>query len=147
MPWLAAISAAILVFTGVWVESEEDGDLPPQLQYRHKVMEAVGAHMDGIVAIVREEVDHSDHLLSHAEAMHGLAKITPDIFPPGSEGGDARSEIWEDPEEFSEKLVEFREAASHFADTVRSADKADLPASLRRLGQSCRGCHRSYRKR
>lgn len=142
----ATIFLALLVLSfGLFVRGNDDRS--PNVDYRYQVMEAVGAHMEAIVAIVRKEVEHVDHLSSHANALESLAVITPDIFPEGSEGGDALPAIWKKPDDFKKKLKTFVDSASTFASAAKKNDPKEIEARLRDLGQSCRNCHRSYRKR
>ena len=120
--------------------SEEDRD------YRHETMEAVGAHMKSIAAILQEKVAHTRHLQVHADALAGLAKITPDIFPDGSQGGEALDLIWEEPDDFAETLNAFEESTAKFQEAVTSSDMDTIRTAVKVVGQSCKGCHDKYRE-
>lgn len=136
----ALIAAAALVAALPAVASEGDMD------YRHHTMEAIGGHMQALGDILRGKVDHVDHLPVHAAALASLAEITPTLFPAGSGGEtDALPAIWENPEDFAERLEAFKEAAT----SLRAAAETggDITAATRKLGQACRGCHDSYRRK
>jgi cytochrome c556 len=111
-------------------------------EYRHHTMEAVGGHMQAMVDILRQKVPHMNHLALHANAMADLAGISDTLFPEGSEGGDALPEIWENPEDFAAKLADFQEAAEGLKAAVGGAE---FGPAFQALGQSCKGCHDSYR--
>ena len=114
-------------------------------EYRKHAMQAVGGHMQAIVKIIRGEVPHTGHLSMHGNAMADLAEVAGSLFPPGSEGGDALPAIWEEPNDFAEKVEAFRTAAQGFKEAASTGDAAGAGAALRDLGGACKGCHDSYR--
>ena len=120
--------------------SESDVD------YRHYAMEAIGGHMQAIVKILRQEVPHSGHLFLHANAIADMASIAPDLFPEGSHGREASSAIWEQPEDFSERLDAFHSAAEAFKEAAASGDPVLIGDAISGLGQSCKSCHDNYRE-
>lgn len=129
-----------LAFAAVVVAATEG-----EVEYRQHTMEAVGGHMQAAVDILRQKVPHTDHLPLHADALADLSEIAPSLFPQGSEGGDALPAIWEEPEDFAERLTAMREAAVGFSAAAGSTDKAALGEAFQALGQACKGCHDSYR--
>ena len=135
------IAAAALVTAPLWAASEGDMD------YRHHTMEAIGGHMQALADILRGKVDHVDHLPIHAAALASLAEITPTLFPPGSGGGDTEAlpAIWENPEDFAEQLDAFKEAGAGLRAAAETG--GDVRAATQKLGQACKGCHDSYRKK
>ncbi len=113
------------------------------MDYRHHTMEAIGGHTSAFFGILQGKVAHREHLALHANALAELAAITDTLFPKGSAGGDALPAIWENPEDFAMRVTEFKEAAAALRDTI-AADGPIGPAA-QALGQSCKGCHDSYR--
>ncbi len=114
--------------------------------YRHEVMEAVGGHMQAIVKIAKSEVPFQAHLGVLAANMRGLSVIAGDIFPEGSEGGDALPEIWTEPDAFAERLTAFQDAASELHGVVASGDMSGFGDALQALGQSCKSCHDDFKE-
>ena len=112
-------------------------------EYREHVMEAKGGHMQAMVDILKQKVDHTDHLALHADAMADLSDICYTLFPAGSEGGDALPAIWEQPDDFKEKLDAFSTAAHGLKQTIASG--GDIGPAFQQLGQACKGCHDNYR--
>lgn len=134
-------SAVLCAASWAWLSFADEG----AVDYRHHTMEAIGGHMQAIGDIVRQKVDHIEHLPIHANALADLAPITRTLFPEGSEGGETKDEVWEDPEDFEEKLVAFEQAAPAFRDAVAGGDPEAIGPALRQLGGSCKGCHDDYR--
>ncbi len=141
MPILGRPLAAIVLggLLAVPVQAGGEGDA----EYRHHTMEAVGGHMQAMVDILQQKVPHTAHLALHANAMADLASIADTLFPEGSEGGEALPAIWEDPEDFAEKLAAFEEAAAGLKDAVGGAG---FGPAFQELGQSCKSCHDNYRE-
>ncbi len=137
----ALAGAAVLVTALPCAASQGDID------YRHHTMEAIGGHMQSLFDILRGKVDHSDHLSVHATALASLAEITPTLFPAGSGGDDtdALPAIWENPEDFAERLDAFKEAGAGLRAAAESG--GDVRAAAQQLGQACKGCHDNYRKK
>lgn len=73
-----------------------------------------------------------------------VATNIPALFevPAADPVSEALPAIWEDFDDFSQKANAMKAAAE--AMDVRSADA--LGQSIRSLGRSCGGCHRTYRK-
>jgi cytochrome c556 len=113
--------------------------------YRKHVMEAVGGHMQAIADIMKQTVPHTAHLGLHANAMADLASISDTLFPAGSEGGDALPEIWSNPDDFAKKVAAFKEAATGLKTAVASGE--GVGPAMQSLGQACKSCHDSYRKK
>ena len=112
--------------------------------YRHHTMEAIGGHMQALVDILRGKVPHQSHLAMHAGSIAELSAITGTLFPEGSAGGHALPAIWEQPEDFAARVVEFQEAAEGLRDTIAAG--GNIGPAVQGLGEACKGCHDSYRE-
>ena len=137
----ALVGAAALVAALPVAASQGDMD------YRSHTMEAIGGHLQALFDILRGKVDHADHLSVHAVALASLAEITPTLFPPGSGGDDtdALPAIWENPEDFAQRLDAFKEAAAGLRTAAGTG--GDVSAAAQQLGQACKGCHDNYRRK
>ncbi len=115
--------------------------------YRQKVMDAVGGHMQAMVAIAKQEVPHGAHLKVHAANMAALAGIAGDLFPAGSGGGDSSAlpAIWTDTAAFQERLDALSAAATKLNAVVESGEMGEFGAALGGLGQACKGCHDKFK--
>lgn len=122
-----------------------DGD--GAVGYRQKVMDAVGGHMQAMVAIAKQEVPHGAHLAVHAANMAALSTLAGDLFPAGSVNDDSKAlpEIWSEPAAFQERLDAFTAAAAKLDTVVKSGAMDDFGAALGGLGQACKGCHDDFK--
>jgi cytochrome c556 len=138
---ISKFTAGLTLAFGALVVSASEGEV----EYRQHTMEAVGGHMQAAVDILRQKVTHADHMSLHADALADLSEIIPSLFPEGSQGGDALEEIWQQPEDFAERLSAMREAAAGFSTAAGATDMAALGEAFQALGQACKGCHDDYR--
>lgn len=112
------------------------------MDYRHHTMEAIGGHMEAAVDILKQKVPHQAHMALHANAIAEMAAIAETLFPAGSQGGAALPAIWEQPEEFAERLQAFKEAASGFRQAV--SEGGEIGPAFQKLGGACKGCHDNF---
>lgn len=113
------------------------------MEYRQHTMAAVGGHTTALFDILTGKVEHTGHLAAHAESLKAMSGLAGTLFPEGSEGGDALPAIWEDAEDFAERLSAFEAAAGNLSDVVAAGGEV-MPAAMQ-LGQACKGCHDNYR--
>ncbi len=133
------IGIAALLVTTLYA-SEEIAD------YRHESMEAIGVHWDTIRKIARGELPFEEHLPKHVDALADLAEMMADLFPEGSEGGEALDSIWEEPEEFKKAVEAFNTAAKELQRVISEGETDSVSDAIRNVGRSCKGCHDSYRE-
>ena len=117
-----------------------------QVEYRQEVMSAIGGTMGAIGKILKQEVDRPSDLAPLAAALAELATTAQSVFPEGSEGGDALPEIWEDPEDFADRLQALKDSASAFREAASLGEMAQIGPAVGEVGRSCRGCHQRYRE-
>ena len=79
-----------------------DEEENPAAEYRHEVMETIGANMATLVKVLTGKVDAPEHLKVHADTLAQTTSVVGDLFPPGSEGGAALAIAWEEPEKIAE---------------------------------------------
>ena len=120
------------------------------VKYRQTVMKAIGAHMGGIGAVLKGEVDYGPkHIEEHAEALNGMAQILADAFREdvGTSGGEtaAKQEIWSDWNDFVAKAKGLEEAAGNLGDLAEGGDMAAIGDGVKALGGACGACHNTFR--
>jgi cytochrome c556 len=135
-----------LSLTAVFSASTLAAEAEDLIKYRKSVMKAIGGHMGAIAAIVQGKVD-VNHLRGHAIGLNAASKGVRDIFPAESADGEteARMEIWQNPDEFKQAVMQFETAADGFLGAVDNG--ADVGAALKELGGSCKNCHDNFRQK
>lgn len=142
----AAVALSMLAATAAWADAAGD------INYRQKVMKAIGGHMGAAASIIKGEGGAAGDLKGHAHALAELAKVTQHIFPTGSgqSAGKtaAKDEIWKDAAAFAKVQNGFVTLAAAFA---KAADGGDMGAAGKALGAlgkgGCGACHKPYREK
>ena len=141
------ILASILLLAPATLHADRNADL---IKYRKAVYSSMKGHMAAISRILRGRLgEYTGHVINHAEAMHSMAKLLPELFPEGTDSGDtsARPSVWERPEEFRQAAQRLEQASADLAETVRSGNVKAIRGKVGEVGQSCKGCHRQFRRR
>lgn len=135
------LTTILISFFAMNIVADED-----QVEYRQEVMSAIGGTMGALGKILKQEVDRPADIAPLAEALDELASAAQSLFPEGSEGGDALAEIWEETEDFAERLAKFKEATAAFSQAASSGDMAQIGPAVGNVDRTCRGCHHKYRE-
>ncbi len=140
--------AAMIAFTTVTTVGAAD-EPANVIKYRQKVMSGISAHIGGIAAVLSGEVSYTGHVAAHARAMHDASLMIDDIFPAGSGVGETRAkpEIWQNWAKFEAAIKAFQTAALELARVAETGDMAAVGAQLNKVGESCGGCHKPFRKK
>jgi cytochrome c556 len=136
-------AVALTAGTAFSVSADESSSI----KYRQAVMKAVGGHMGGSVAIIKGKVPYKDDLVAHATGLNDMAKVAANAFKQKTEGGKTRAKpnIWEDGDDFSQKIQDFKKATADFLAAAKSGGPAAAGAKLGAVGDSCKGCHKKFR--
>ena len=112
---------------------------------RHELMEGVRDAAKPVGAMLRgkAEFDH-DTMMASLRTFAAAGEELGDLFPDGSQGGEAAPAIWEDREGFEAKLNEWQSVTA----TAIAAAPKTLDAAMPVVGpvfDACKACHDSYR--
>jgi cytochrome c556 len=150
--WIAIAAAGLLATTlgAAAFAADEPANV---IKYRQAFMQANGAHITMIAAVVKGEVSWTDELAGHAHAMHEQSKHLLRLFPEGSGKDDtdvksaALPVIWERWSEFEESANAFEVESGKLVEAIESGDQAAIARQLGALGkQGCGNCHETFRE-
>ena len=129
-------------------QAAADTDVKGTIQYRHNYMNAISGHTGAIRRLKDGRFTAEGHLQMHTEALARLARDIALLFPEGTGAGktDAKPEIWEDWSDFEARAAESRQAAQALLDAVQSGDAGAIDTRFGELTQTCKACHRPFRK-
>ena len=118
------------------------------IEYRQLVMGAVGSNMGAIGGILKNQLALPGAISNHAQQMADAAKLMGPAFKQKVTAGktDAKPEIWSDWAKFEKAIADYEQAASKLAAVAKGSDPAATGAAVKALGESCGGCHESFRK-
>ncbi|MDR3352139.1 MAG: cytochrome c [Zoogloeaceae bacterium] len=97
---------------------------------------------------LRENRYQPDAFLQYAQSLDALKEVPWPHFGPESNYPPSRSanSIWESPAGFAQERARFVEAASRLAAAAASRREADVRAAHDALQESCRACHKRFRR-
>ena len=100
-------------------------------------MDANGAHVGAIKAILTEYPQAINLVVPQAEAIAAVALTVPDMFPKGSDQPptNALPAVWEKPDEFKAAAQKVHDLAQKLADAAKGGDQQGGTRRFRRAGQ------------
>jgi cytochrome c556 len=126
------------------------------VKYRKAFMDANGAHITMIAAVVKGEVSFTDEVAAHAQALAEQGKLMTAnlklLFPEGTGKGAgvdtaALPVIWEKWSEFEEHANTLAKQSATLAEVAANGDMAAIGQQLGALGKACGGCHEVFREK
>jgi cytochrome c556 len=143
---LACATAALLSTTSTAVAQDDSEGV---IKYRQSTMKALGGHMGAAAQIVRGNVSYTGQLPMHADSIAAIARDITALFPEGSDFGETRAKeaVWENPEGFKKTASDAARASEVFAEAVKGGNKATIERSFRSLSDTCKNCHKKFRKK
>jgi cytochrome c556 len=123
----------------------------PAIAYRESLMTLVGANFGPMVAMLKGEIPWDDaRMAGYGKDLKAVVGL--DImrgFPPGSAEGDteAKPGIWENPEDFKEKLEAMQMQATKLGELAAGGDRTATGDQIAATGKTCKACHDEYKKK
>jgi cytochrome c556 len=117
------------------------------VKYRKNVMSANGGLMGAANAILQNKVDRTAPLAAFAKSLEAINGDIAALFPKGSDKGDtdAMAEVWSKRAEFERLAKDTQGKAVAFAKAAGTNAK-DTAAKFKELSDSCKACHKGFRK-
>ena len=125
----------------------DDKEIPQS--YRQSYFALLAANFGPMVAMVKEEIEWDQ--TAFERYANDLATVTElnlsRGFPDGSDSGKtrAKSEIWENKEDFESKIEDLKTAASEMQTAAASGDKKAIMEKFKATGGACKACHDDYK--
>lgn len=134
---------ALTAWTAPWVNAEEKD----YIKYRQAIMKMNGGQISAAFAILKGKVPYEEDLVTFAMGLDQTAKILPNAFKAKTSGGKTRAKpgIWENPEDFAQKISNFQKATIEFLEAARSGGVEAARAKAGAVGDACTACHKKYR--
>jgi cytochrome c556 len=142
----SALSAFVVAPRLAWAQAAPADEAV--IEYRQHLMSAVGYNMGAIGTIMKNQLVLPGAVSNHAQQMADAAKLIAPAFERKVTAGktDAKPEIWQDWAKFERAIADYRQAAADLAAAAKGSDPAATGAAVKALGESCGGCHESFRK-
>jgi cytochrome c556 len=121
-------------------------DASPVVEYRQSLMQSFRMHMRGVRASLGDTAPLG-HAELHAVAFRSMAQALADAFPANRAGAGSRAlpAIWENRDDFMDKVTAIQNATARLVSASRSGDGDAIGSALQAVQSACRGCHTTYR--
>ena len=118
------------------------------IEYRQKVMQAIGANMGSTGAILKEKLPYQGHIAHHAYQIQSASQLITSAFKKQLAEGktDAKADIWKDWDKFAAAAKELEQESGKLAMVAQSGDMAAIAEQVKAVGKACGGCHKPFRK-
>ncbi|MDO8705688.1 MAG: cytochrome c [Sulfuricaulis sp.] len=119
------------------------------IKYRQNIMKAIGGHTAAAGSIVQGKVDYKNQLADHARALQALIGDIPGLFPKDSDFGDTKAQdvVWSNRVEFEKRAKDSKTKVDLFAKALQGGNQQTIGASFKAVGESCKACHKDFRKK
>lgn len=121
------------------------------LSYRQSLFAMLGGNFGPMSSMIKGEMPWNDaQFQAFAKDLATASKLDfLRAFPPGSEGGRSRAKpgIWNNMDDFKEKMMNMREQSQKLAEVAATADKRAILQQFQKTGGTCKACHDEYKSK
>ncbi|MGJ7506127.1 c-type cytochrome [Variovorax sp. GT1P44] len=115
------------------------------IKYRQSAMFVQGARL-GAMAAGRVPYD-ATAAMANAEVVAEISKLPWAGFGPGTEGGKAKPEIWQEQAKFKDLSERLMSDTQKLLVAAQAGNLDALKAAMGTLGETCKTCHDTFRNR
>jgi cytochrome c556 len=140
---VASTAAAGMLFS---LPLSADNHESPYGKYRHAVMETMKGHITALSMVAFGQLEDTGFMQEHADGLANAAKELDAIFPEGSgAGSEALPAVWEQADKFAAAVKANQSATAELQAAVGSGNRGAIAGAFKKVGDSCKGCHESFR--
>lgn len=120
------------------------------MKARHENFETIGKNFKAISDELKAGTPASEKAVEAINTISTTAEGIDTWFPAGSgpEAGktEAKAVIWEQPDDFAEKITNFKTALADLKAAGDAGDGELIAANFKTVGGTCKACHDTYRE-
>jgi cytochrome c556 len=143
---LAGVAPVLLLAAGSVVaqfKKPEDA-----IKYRQSAFTVMANSFGKIGAVVKGEVPYNkDDVAKNAAVVAMLSTLPWQAFGPGTEGGNAKPEIWSNNAKFKSAADKMQLAVADLNTAAQSGNQDAIKKAFGAAGQTCKGCHDDFKKK
>lgn len=118
------------------------------VKYRESALSLMASHFGRMAPVVKGQAPYdAAQIKANVAVLKTLSTLPWSAFGPGTEGGDARPEIWSDAAGFKQKEQALHDNIAKLTAAADAGDFDKLRAAFGDVGASCKACHDAYRKK
>ena len=146
------LAGGILGMSVLTITNAADRKPEDVVQYRQSVYTIIGWNFAPIGAMVKGEVPFDAAAVArHAQYVEMMSKAAPEGFSKGTgpdvvKNTEAKPEIWTKWSEFETRMTNFQQEAAKLAEAAKGGKEADIKAQFGKTAETCKACHKEFRK-
>lgn len=149
---LLRVAAPLLIalgcMTGNAVAQPQFKDAEEAIQFRQSALKLMGAYSQSLAAVVRGNVPYDpEQVKADVAVFQVLAQLPWQAFGPGTEGGNARPDVWKDSEKFAQAAARLEQSMVELRAAADSGELSRVRSAFGDTANSCRACHDDFRQR
>lgn len=123
-------------------------DAAAAIEFRQSALKLMGAYSQALADVVRGNTPYDAAQVKQDVAVFQTLSTLPwQAFGPGTEGGNARPDVWQDTAKFAEAAKTLQTNMQALVAAANTNDPGQLRAAFGNTANSCRACHDSFRQR
>lgn len=117
------------------------------IKYRQSAFALMGSHLGRMAPVAKKEAPYdAKQIKDNVAVLAVLANLPWAGFGAGTEGGDAKSEVWSDAAGFTQAKDNFLTSMNALNTAAAAGDFDAFRVAFGNTGKSCKTCHDAYRK-
>jgi cytochrome c556 len=144
----ATIGFAVFSLAGIAQERPQTKE-EQAIKYRQSVYKVILWNFGPMAGMAQGKVPYdATDFAKRAQRVATMAPMLLEGYPPGSGTGAptrAKSEIWDNFDEFSKLMHAMEDKAAALADVAKEGNLEKSRAAVGELGDACKACHDKYR--
>lgn len=117
------------------------------IKYRQSAMFLQQMHFSRIFAMASGRVPYDQAaVVVNAEVLATVSHLPWAGFGPGTEGGQAKPDIWKEPAKFKENSDKLPVETAKLLAAAKANDLDAVKAAARSVGGTCKACHDAFQK-
>ena len=142
------LTSALLTSQIAMAHSEHGQSTDDAAEYRQAVMGSIAWQMGAIKMILKDDHLDSKAVAKRAENLRFLSTLPLEGFKLGEVQDSAKAKIWDNWDDFSQKMQNLTETATALANSANKNSKLSiLKKAFGKTAQACKSCHKLYKKR
>ncbi len=118
------------------------------VKYRQAALTVMASHFSRMQPVVRGQAPYdAAQIKANVDILKTLAALPWAGFGPGTEGGDAKPEVWSNAADFKDKQQRLIDNVGKLSAAADSGDLSKVRVAFGDVGASCKACHDVYRKK
>ena len=145
---ITTLVAGVLLAAGTTAQAETDAE--KAVEYRKAVFHAMGHNFHPMADMVKGKIEFdAEEFATRAERVAQLAHMPLEGFPEGTAdvgGSEAKPGIWDNWEDFTDKLETLQEKSAALAKVADGGDMEAIKPKFMATGKACKSCHDEYKE-